>query len=251
MPGKVARLPRSRGGGVRGCLPRRLCVSPSCLFKLQIKRLDARPAGERQSGLPHRPAGVRLPRGASSGRAEPMAGGAAPTPGALLCALLWAAAAAGGGPGSSPAPGAFGRVYRGAVNISAERVYAFAYSSEPGQVGASPGAPASPRRGSAPCPPRPPSLRRWGRGWGGGAASAAAAPLLCGSAPGSPSAPAVLAASSRSRGGGSRGAPAGFPGTARAARGCGARGWRRPRERGAGRRFGAPPPRRGFSIQRF
>ncbi|XP_031954541.1 SID1 transmembrane family member 1 isoform X4 [Corvus moneduloides] len=63
-----------------------------------------------------------------------MAGRAAPAPGALLCALLWAAAAAaGGGPGDNPAPGAFGRVYRGAVNISAERVYAFAYRSEPGQ----------------------------------------------------------------------------------------------------------------------
>ncbi|XP_014744363.1 PREDICTED: SID1 transmembrane family member 1-like [Sturnus vulgaris] len=56
---------------------------------------------------------------------------------ALLCALLWAAAAAaGGGPGDNPAPGAFGHVYRGAVNISAERVYAFAYRSEPGQVDA-------------------------------------------------------------------------------------------------------------------
>uniref|UniRef100_A0A8C5TLT1 SID1 transmembrane family member 1 n=1 Tax=Malurus cyaneus samueli TaxID=2593467 RepID=A0A8C5TLT1_9PASS len=66
-----------------------------------------------------------------------MAGRAAPAPGALLCALLWAtAAAAGGGPGDNPAPGAFGRVYRGAVNISAERVYAFAYRSEPGQVDA-------------------------------------------------------------------------------------------------------------------
>ncbi|XP_074963649.1 SID1 transmembrane family member 1 isoform X2 [Phalacrocorax aristotelis] len=64
-----------------------------------------------------------------------MAGGAAPAPGALLCALLWAAAAA-GGPGGSPTPGTFGRVYRGAVNISAERVYAFASSSEPGQVDA-------------------------------------------------------------------------------------------------------------------
>ncbi|XP_063250077.1 SID1 transmembrane family member 1 isoform X1 [Prinia subflava] len=65
-----------------------------------------------------------------------MAGRAAPGPGALLCALLWAAAAAGGGPGDNPAPGAFGHVYRGAVNISAERVYAFAYRSEPGQVDA-------------------------------------------------------------------------------------------------------------------
>ncbi|KAJ7402658.1 SID1 transmembrane family member 1 [Pitangus sulphuratus] len=68
-----------------------------------------------------------------------MAGSAAPAAGALLCALLWAAAAAaaaGGGPGGSPAPAAFGRVYRGAVNISAERVYAFAYRSEPGQVDA-------------------------------------------------------------------------------------------------------------------
>ncbi|XP_041887101.1 SID1 transmembrane family member 1 isoform X1 [Corvus kubaryi] len=66
-----------------------------------------------------------------------MAGRAAPAPGALLCALLWAAAAAaGGGPGDNPAPSAFGRVYRGAVNISAERVYAFAYRSEPGQVDA-------------------------------------------------------------------------------------------------------------------
>uniref|UniRef100_A0A8C4JLE7 SID1 transmembrane family member 1 n=2 Tax=Aves TaxID=8782 RepID=A0A8C4JLE7_DRONO len=55
--------------------------------------------------------------------------------GALLCALLWAAVAA-AGPGGSPAPGAFGRLYRGAVNISAERVYAFAYSSQPGQVDA-------------------------------------------------------------------------------------------------------------------
>ncbi|NXE37917.1 SIDT1 protein, partial [Ptilorrhoa leucosticta] len=66
-----------------------------------------------------------------------MAGRAAPVPGALLCVLLWAAAAAaGGGPGDNPAPGTFGRVYRGAVNISAERVYAFAYRSEPGQVDA-------------------------------------------------------------------------------------------------------------------
>ncbi|NXW71156.1 SIDT1 protein, partial [Hirundo rustica] len=66
-----------------------------------------------------------------------MAGRAAPAAGALLCALLWAAAAAaGGGPGDNPAPGAFGHVYRGAVNISAERVYAFAYRSEPGQVDA-------------------------------------------------------------------------------------------------------------------
>uniref|UniRef100_A0A8B9BGS4 SID1 transmembrane family member 1 n=1 Tax=Anser brachyrhynchus TaxID=132585 RepID=A0A8B9BGS4_9AVES len=68
-----------------------------------------------------------------------MAGGAPPAPGALLCALLWAAAAApapGGGPGGSPAPGAFGRLYRGAVNISAERLYAFAYRSQPGQVDA-------------------------------------------------------------------------------------------------------------------
>uniref|UniRef100_A0A8B9SK02 SID1 transmembrane family member 1 n=1 Tax=Anas platyrhynchos TaxID=8839 RepID=A0A8B9SK02_ANAPL len=69
-----------------------------------------------------------------------MAGGEPPTPGALLCALLWAAAAAptplGGGPGGSPAPGAFGRLYRGAVNISAERLYAFAYSRQPGQVDA-------------------------------------------------------------------------------------------------------------------
>lgn len=72
-----------------------------------------------------------------------MAGGEPPTPGALLCALFWAAAAAptplGGGPGGSPAPGAFGRLYRGAVNISAERLYAFAYSRQPGQVGASRG----------------------------------------------------------------------------------------------------------------
>ncbi|XP_077637372.1 SID1 transmembrane family member 1 isoform X3 [Lonchura striata] len=66
-----------------------------------------------------------------------MAGRAAPAPGALLCALLCAAAAAaGGGPGDNPAPGAFGHVYRGAVNISSERVYAFAYRSEPGQVDA-------------------------------------------------------------------------------------------------------------------
>uniref|UniRef100_A0A8C3TXN6 SID1 transmembrane family member 1 n=1 Tax=Catharus ustulatus TaxID=91951 RepID=A0A8C3TXN6_CATUS len=57
-----------------------------------------------------------------------------PAPGALLCALLWAAAA--GDPGDNPAPGAFGHIYRGAVNISAERVYAFAYRSEPGQVDA-------------------------------------------------------------------------------------------------------------------
>ncbi|XP_032906990.1 SID1 transmembrane family member 1 isoform X5 [Catharus ustulatus] len=63
-----------------------------------------------------------------------MARGAAPAPGALLCALLWAAAA--GDPGDNPAPGAFGHIYRGAVNISAERVYAFAYRSEPGQVDA-------------------------------------------------------------------------------------------------------------------
>lgn len=63
-----------------------------------------------------------------------MAGGAAAAPGALLCALLWAVTAA--APGGGPAPGAFGRVYRGAVNISAERLYAFAYSSEPGQVDA-------------------------------------------------------------------------------------------------------------------
>lgn len=69
-----------------------------------------------------------------------MAGRAVPAPGALLCALLCAtAAAAGGGPGDNPAPGAFGHVYRGAVNISSERVYAFAYRSEPGQVGATPG----------------------------------------------------------------------------------------------------------------
>ncbi|NWU32282.1 SIDT1 protein, partial [Dyaphorophyia castanea] len=66
-----------------------------------------------------------------------MAGSAAPAPGALLCApYVAAAAAAGGGPGDNPAPSAFGRVYRGAVNISAERVYAFAYRSEPGQVDA-------------------------------------------------------------------------------------------------------------------
>ncbi|XP_021252813.1 SID1 transmembrane family member 1 isoform X4 [Numida meleagris] len=63
-----------------------------------------------------------------------MAGGAAAAPRALLCALLWAVTAA--APGGGPAPGAFGRVYRGAVNISAERLYAFAYSSEPGQVDA-------------------------------------------------------------------------------------------------------------------
>ncbi|KAF4804915.1 SID1 transmembrane family member 1 [Turdus rufiventris] len=63
-----------------------------------------------------------------------MAGRAVSAPGALLCALLWAAAA--GGPGDNPAPGAFGHIYRGAVNISAERVYAFAYRSEPGQVDA-------------------------------------------------------------------------------------------------------------------
>lgn len=74
-----------------------------------------------------------------------MARRAAPAPGALLCALLWAAAA--GGPGDNPAPGAFGHIYRGAVNISAERVYAFAYRSEPGQVGATPGVPGSPGRG--------------------------------------------------------------------------------------------------------
>ncbi|NXQ57407.1 SIDT1 protein, partial [Anthoscopus minutus] len=66
-----------------------------------------------------------------------MAGRVAPGSRALLCALLWAAAAAAGsGPGDNPAPGAFGHVYRGAVNISAERVYAFAYRSEPGQVDA-------------------------------------------------------------------------------------------------------------------
>ncbi|NWY36996.1 SIDT1 protein, partial [Sylvia atricapilla] len=63
-----------------------------------------------------------------------MAGRAAPAAGALLGALLWAAA--GAGLGDNPAPGAFGHVYRGAVNISAERVYAFAYRSEPGQVDA-------------------------------------------------------------------------------------------------------------------
>ncbi|NXP37484.1 SIDT1 protein, partial [Leiothrix lutea] len=88
-----------------------------------------------------------------------MAGRAAPAAGALLCALLWAAAAAaGGGPGDNPAPGAFGRVYRGAVNISAERVYAFAYRSEPGQVGATSGAPGSSRRGEHRVP-----LTLWGR----------------------------------------------------------------------------------------
>uniref|UniRef100_A0A8B9RXQ9 SID1 transmembrane family member 1 n=1 Tax=Accipiter nisus TaxID=211598 RepID=A0A8B9RXQ9_9AVES len=67
-----------------------------------------------------------------------MASGGAPGPGALLCALLWAVAAAAGGdgPGGSPLPGTFGRVYRGTVSINAERVYAFAYSSEPGQVDA-------------------------------------------------------------------------------------------------------------------
>uniref|UniRef100_A0A663FJ25 SID1 transmembrane family member 1 n=1 Tax=Aquila chrysaetos chrysaetos TaxID=223781 RepID=A0A663FJ25_AQUCH len=65
-----------------------------------------------------------------------MASGGAPAPGALLCALLWAVAAAGDGPGGSHLPGAFGHVYRGTVNINAEPVYAFAYSSEPGQVDA-------------------------------------------------------------------------------------------------------------------
>ncbi|NXJ79967.1 SIDT1 protein, partial [Trogon melanurus] len=75
-----------------------------------------------------------------------MARGTAPASasGVMLYALLWAAAAgaaeatatAGGSPGGSPAPSAFGRVYRGAVNISAERVYAFAYRSEPRQVDA-------------------------------------------------------------------------------------------------------------------
>ncbi|NXH11494.1 SIDT1 protein, partial [Bucco capensis] len=66
-----------------------------------------------------------------------MATVACPVPVALLCALLCAAAVAGGGgTDGSPAPGAFGRVYRGTVNISAEQVYAFAYRSEPGQVDA-------------------------------------------------------------------------------------------------------------------
>ncbi|NXA57074.1 SIDT1 protein, partial [Nothocercus julius] len=55
---------------------------------------------------------------------------------ALLCALFCAAAAAAAGHGVRPAPAAFGRLYRGAVNVSAERVYAFAYRSRPGQVDA-------------------------------------------------------------------------------------------------------------------
>ncbi|XP_025910110.1 SID1 transmembrane family member 1 [Nothoprocta perdicaria] len=55
---------------------------------------------------------------------------------ALLCALFCAAAAAAAGPESRPSPAAFGRLYRGAVNISAERVYSFAYRSRPGQVDA-------------------------------------------------------------------------------------------------------------------
>lgn len=125
-----------------------------------------------------------------------MAGRAAPAPGALLCALLWAAAAAaaaGGGPGDNPAPGAFGRVYRGAVNISAERVYAFAYRSEPGQVGATPER-RVPRGGASTVLPSPSRLGAVNRGGAG----AAAAPPLCGSGPGSA---AVLPASSRRRGG--------------------------------------------------
>lgn len=67
--GKLLGAPRSRGGGCPGLplrLLRRLCVSPSYLFKLQIKRLGARPAGERQSGCrTGRPAGGReaAPRG--------------------------------------------------------------------------------------------------------------------------------------------------------------------------------------------
>lgn len=156
-------------------------MSPSYLFKLQIKRLGARPTAERQSGCrTGRPADVKAAqRGRFSGRDELMASGGAPVSGALLCALLWAvaAAAADDGPGGSPLPGTFGRVYRGTVNINAERVYAFAYSSEPGQVGASPGAPATPARCG----------RGGGEGEGRGAGSgAAAAPLLCGSGPGSP-----------------------------------------------------------------
>ena len=81
-----------------------------------------------------------------------MAGGPAAVPEVLLCALLWAITAA--APGGGPAPGAFGRVYRGAVNISSERLYAFAYSSEPGQVGAG----RRPR-----CLPR---ARSYSLGWG-------------------------------------------------------------------------------------
>lgn len=168
-----------------------------------------------------------------------MAGRAAPAPGALLCALLWAAAAAAG---DSPAPGAFGRVYRGAVNISAERVYAFAYRSEPGQVGATPGAPGSPRLGEHRAPLALPGV--------GGVcrvcAGAAAAPPLCRSGPGSPS---VLPASSRRRGGREPQCTCGLPSTF-----PGAAGWEGAGVPGAAGSAGGlvpPTPEGGFDIQHF
>ncbi|NXA41975.1 SIDT1 protein, partial [Eudromia elegans] len=65
-----------------------------------------------------------------------MSGAAGVSGGALLAALFCAAAAAAAAPGGRAAPAAFGRLYRGAVNVSTERVYAFAYRSRPGQVDA-------------------------------------------------------------------------------------------------------------------
>ncbi|NWJ06388.1 SIDT1 protein, partial [Crypturellus undulatus] len=65
-----------------------------------------------------------------------MPGAAEGSGGVLLCALFCVAAAAAVGPGERPSPAAFGRLYRDAVNISTEHVYAFAYRSRPGQVDA-------------------------------------------------------------------------------------------------------------------
>lgn len=169
-----------------------------------------------------------------------MAGRAVSAPGALLCALLWAAAA--GGPGDNPAPGAFGHIYRGAVNISAERVYAFAYRSEPGQVGATPGAPGSPQRGEH----RVPLILSAG---GGVCAGEVPALPLCGRGPGSPS---VLTAFPSRRGSREPQCTCGllptFPGAGRAPQACGLGGCRCPGSCGVSRWFGAPHSQSGGLI---
>lgn len=183
-----------------------------------------------------------------------MAGGTTPGLGALLCALLWAGAAGAVGPGGSPAPGAFGRVYRGAVNISAERVYAFAYSSEPGQVGASLER-RIPRRGELHRAPLalPLSLRRWGRGREAGAPALLRLRGCAGAErslpPRSPSYPHPPAAT----GGREPRCTCGLPWASPARRGQPgprASGWRCPGGPGMGRRFGTPR-RQGFGIQHF
>lgn len=114
-------------GRVRASLPP---ASPSPVRVAALVILTA----NKVPGRPHRRGEADREPAPGGGTRGAMAGGAAAAPGVLLCALLWAVTAA--APGGGPAPGAFGRVYRGAVNISSERLYAFAYSSEPGQVGA-------------------------------------------------------------------------------------------------------------------